>query len=463
MFLSDRWYKLRPHKKQSRSMRSKYRFNINHSGRRSGKTEIFGKRRVIKKALIGNDSCDWRGFVSAPTRNQAKKIYWADLKALSPPSMLARRPDESNLIIFYINGSQIHCLGMDRPERVEGPPWDHGVLDEYGNMKPKTWPEHVRPALSDRKGSCDFVGVPEGRNHYWELVQTAKADTTESWKVWHWPSWEIIDPEEVEAAKRDLDELVFKQEYGGDFVSYTGAAYYAFNEHIHVGKYSHLYNPTKPLVLCFDFNVSPGTASIIQELGPDVFDIPVGQTVTVVMDEVHIKRNSNTPMVCRKILENWSKHPGIVICYGDSTGGSQGTAKVKGNDWDLIKQSLIPYFGDRLYFKVPKHNPKERQRVNAVNSRLKSYSGLVRMVIDGKKCPNIVKDFQGVRVIEGSAGEIDKKRDPMLSHLTDGIGYYIHKEFPVGAFYSRQDVLDMMAAHNKAEIDKQLRKQRKAA
>ena len=43
----------------------------------------------------------------------------------------------------------------------------------------------------------------------------------------------------------------------------------------------------------------------------------------------------------------------------------------------------------------------------------------------------MVKDFEGVKLLEGGSGEIDKKADPMLTHLTDGIGYYIAKEFPI--------------------------------
>ena len=71
-------------------------------------------------------------------------------------------------MIRLINGAQIWVVGLDRPERIEGSPWDGGVLDEYGNMRANAWPEHIRPALSDRAGWCDFTGVPEGRNHYYD-------------------------------------------------------------------------------------------------------------------------------------------------------------------------------------------------------------------------------------------------------------------------------------------------------
>lgn len=387
-----------------------------HSGRRSGKTELLGKRKIILKALKGNREGNWRCFVGAPVRHQAKKIYWADLKALVPQQFLAKKPNESDLIITLLNGSEIHVVGLDRPERIEGIPWDHGLLDEYGNMRESAWEEHVRPALSDRKGSCDFIGVPEGRNHFFELTEKAKTDDTNSWAVWHWPSWEIVDDEEINSAKRDMDALVFQQEYGGEFIAFSGLAYYNFRGDIHVGDYKDLYDESKPLVLCFDFNVSPGVAAIIQEHGINTFEIGPNETISVVLDEVYIPEKSNTIRVCEKILEKFKKHKNLVICYGDSTGGAKGSAKVRGSDWELIRYKLFNAFGDRLYFKIPKQNPRERQRVNAVNSRLLSFNGNVRLLID-KQCKYTIKDFEGVRVIEGSAGEIDKTRDPKLTHL----------------------------------------------
>lgn len=455
--LTPRWTQLGYHARQSHSYRSQFRFNINHSGRRSGKTELIGKRRIVRKALRGGPFPDWRCFVGAPVRHQAKKIYWADLKAMIPRKFIVRI-NESELTITLVNASEIHVVGLDRPERIEGIPWDHGLLDEYGNMKPTAWDENIRPALSDRKGSCDFIGVPEGRNHYYDLTLLAKEDRSNSWAVWHWPSWEILDAEEIAAAKRDMDELVFNQEYGGQFINFTGMAYYNYDEELHVGRYRQYYNPKRPLVLCFDFNVSPGVALVCQEMGNDVFDVKPGQHVTVAIGEVFIPRQSNTVRVCEKLVDDWGRHQGNVICYGDSTGGADGTAKIKGNDWDLIKQQLFPVFGDRLYFNVPLKNPRERQRVNAVNSRLQAYNGEVKVLVDGDKCPKFMKDLEGVRVVEGTNGEIDKKSDPKLTHISDAFGYYIHKQYPVARYYTREDILAMLEQRNRERIERGMRK-----
>ncbi|GEO43395.1 hypothetical protein SAE02_75430 [Skermanella aerolata] len=147
--------------------------------------------------------------------------------------------------------------------------------------------------------------------------------------------------------------------------------------------------------------------------------------------EVYIPRNSTTPAVCRKIIADWGNHEGLVLCYGDASGGSSGSAKVAGSDWALIRAELRSTFGNRLHFRVPDGNPKVRVRINAMNSRLKSASGEIRLMVDPVKAPNMVRDLEGVRALKGGSGEIDKAADPALSHISDALGYYIVKEFPI--------------------------------
>ena len=53
-------------------------------------------------------------FAAAPTHNQAKKIFWQDLKALTLSVTHSKRPSESDLIIYMGNGSEIHVIGLDK-------------------------------------------------------------------------------------------------------------------------------------------------------------------------------------------------------------------------------------------------------------------------------------------------------------------------------------------------------------
>lgn len=148
-----RLYPLRYHPEQERLKSSPARFKVVPAGRRSGKTEL-AKRNLIVSALTATDYFDPRFFAGAPTRDQAKAIYWTDLKAMVPRALLRDKPRESDLVINLRNGAEICVIGMDRPERIEGRPWNGGILDEFANMKPGAWGENVRPALSDRNGWC---------------------------------------------------------------------------------------------------------------------------------------------------------------------------------------------------------------------------------------------------------------------------------------------------------------------
>jgi len=428
--LPARWTQLRPHPAGEAYSNSPHRFNTVAAGRRSGKTER-AKRKLVRKLLSASTSWEPRFFAGAPTRDQAKRIFWDDLKLLVPRYLMAERPSESELKIRLVTGGELYVVGLDVPERIEGSPWDGGVVTEFANVHPDAWPKNIRPALSDRNGWCDLEGVPEGRNHYYDLDRKAKAMMKErgaesEWGSFGWKSSDILSPVEIAAAKEDLDELTYKQEYEASFINFEGRAYYVFEEEIHGAPLAKLYNPKAPLIFMFDFNVEPGVAAIGQEM-----TLPNFQQGTGIIGEVHIPRNSNTPAVCRRLIKDWGEHAGRVLCYGDATGGSRGTAKVDGSDWELIAKELKPIFKERLDIRVKDHNPKERARINAVNSRLRTAAGIVKMMVDGHKAPHVVQDLEGVTLLKGGSGEIDKKTAPHLTHISDGIGYYVEYEFPV--------------------------------
>jgi hypothetical protein len=380
---------------------------------------------------------------SAPTFAQAKQIFWKDLKALIPKRHQASI-SETGLTIRLRTGVEISVRGLDKPERIEGRTLDGIVIDELGNCKADAWDAHIRPALATqgREGWAWLIGVPEGRNHYWRMAQRAEADETGEWGVYTWWSETVLSPGEIAAARASMDPLTYEQEMHGSFVTFEGRAYYPFlrEDHCVRGLCKTIYDPRAPLIFALDFNVDPGVAAVCQEtsrgaiagLPPTAEDPRWDQLLTGVIGEVYIPRNSNTPAVCRKLAKDWGKHEGRVEIYGDATGGARGSAKVQGTDWDLVQQVLRPVFGSRVHMRVPRANPRERVRLNAMNSRLCSCDGVIHMVVDPQRAKHVVEDLEGVTLLKGGGGEIDKKDDPTLTHMSDGLGYYIQKRFPVG-------------------------------
>lgn len=430
---SSRWYALNPHKERlafySAMVLSLKRFIVCPSGRRSGKTE-YAKRAMVTKALECTHHDGW--FVcAAPTRAQAKQIYWKDLKALIPSSCIAHI-SETELSITLVHGPKIQVMGMDKPERIEGTPLDGILLDEFGNMKKDVWLNHIRPGLSTigRPGFAWFIGVPEGRNHYYNLARKAQGKKQKNWGYFQWSAEDILPAEDIQDLKDDMDELTYNQEVKGLFINFKGRAYYGFNQEVHAAETIE-YDPNKDLIFAFDFNIAPGVCAVMQEQVYHGDNPNVSRRFTAVIGEVYIPRNSNTPRVCDRLIKDWQHHTGDVLIYGDSTGGNQGSAKIAGSDWDLVRQKLKPIFRDRLKFRIPNKNGPERVRINAMNARIKTVNGQIRFLVDPDNAPHVCKDFEGVSLLEGGSGELDKKVDADLTHISDAIGYYVVGKFPL--------------------------------
>ncbi len=431
--LTPRWRPLSYHPAQyALYWASRSRFRIVPAGRRSGKTEI-AKRWVVARAC--RTSCVGRKYAfAAPTRDQAKRIYWIDLKALVPAAWVSQ-VSETELTIVLRNGTRLCVVGMDRPERIEGEPLDGIVLDEYANMKQETWMAHVFPALNTPgrpPGWAWFIGVPEGRNHYWELWQDVPRLQAlgESWDRFTWKSADIMSPEQLETLRRSMDERTFRQELEGSFESFAGLAYYNWSD-ANVAPVAQLYDASRPLIFCFDFNTSPGVCIVAQHWqGQKITPEQADDGCTIVIAETWIEKHSNTPMVCRAVLNEWGMHPGEVHVYGDATGGAKGTTAVLGSDWDIIEREFARAFGQRLSMRNRTQNSDERARVNAVNSRVQSTDGKIRLYVDPKYSAKTIRDFEQVETVEGS-GELLKVQGGPLTHATDALGYYIADKFPV--------------------------------
>jgi len=423
---TKRWTPMNLHPKQLAMMQTRARFNVVAAGRRSGKTELIGKRgALLKLGEYFRSRPGARVAVTAPTRQQAKDIFWLDLIALIPSRQVVKRSD-SELSFRLINECELHVIGLDKAQRFEGQPWDGAVVTEAADVKPDVWQSNIRPALSDRQGWAWIEGVPEGRNWFYDLGKLAQADTTGEWAYWHWTAAETmplylgakVAEAELASARGMMDAQVYAQEYDASFIAFSGRAYYCFTEADNVRPCE--YVEGAPLAFCFDFNVDPGVAAILQEQADG----------TCVIGEVWIPHNSNTPAVCRRLIQDWQHHKGPIRLYGDATGGARGSAKVAGSDWDLVRDCIGNAFTD-VSERVPKANPSERARINAMNSRAKNSAGQCRLFVDPAKAPHVVRDLEGVQLLEGGSGELDKRRTRDLTHISDALGYYVAYEHAV--------------------------------
>jgi predicted phage terminase large subunit-like protein len=189
------------------------RFKVVAAGRRTGKT------RLAAWTLVVNALQTKKGhvFYVAPTQGAARDILWKELLELAHPVVTGSHVN--NMQITLINGATISLKGADRPETMRGVSLKYVVIDEYATIKPDVWELILRPALSDQKGGALFIGTPAGRSHFYDLYKYAELGDDHEWAAWHFTSYDnpLIDPNEIEAAKRSMSSYAFRQEYMASF------------------------------------------------------------------------------------------------------------------------------------------------------------------------------------------------------------------------------------------------------
>lgn len=353
---------------------------------------------------------DPRYFAAAPTRDQAKRIFWEDLKKLTPAAYV-KKTYETDLCIKTAFGSELWVIGLDKPQRIEGTPWDGGVLDEYANMRPGAWMGNIRPALSDRGGWCWFIGVPEGLNHYKDLADYALSGIDPDWGLYTWPSADILPEKELEAARRVLDPRTYRQEYEASFEGSTGRAYYAYDSRTHEDA-GVVINPRLPVFVCCDFNVDPCVWEIAQSDGRTVW----------VIDEIAL-RNTNTVEMGKKLLSSYGGFKSGLVVYGDAAGMQRSTAGK--SDYALLRELGL------TEHRVRKANPFVKDRVNAVNAMLMNIKMEARL-FHHPRCAWLKKDFESVEWSPDGSGLDKRSKD--RTHASDALGYFIEHEFALTAF-----------------------------
>ena len=204
----------RLHEGQQKVRDSEARWKILCAGRRFGKTRL-GVQMCLEVALKGG-----RAWWVAPTFSIAR-VGWRDIaaSAKSFPREIEPNVSLANMQIDLPNGGSIAVRSADNPQRLRGEGLDFLVMDEAAFVKPEVWQEVLRPTLTERKGSALFISTPIGRNNWfydlWEVAEDA-----ENWERFRFSTTDnpMIDPEEVEAARKEVGSIVFAQEYLAEFV-----------------------------------------------------------------------------------------------------------------------------------------------------------------------------------------------------------------------------------------------------
>ena len=371
------------------------RFKMLCSGRRFGKTHLCLVQLIVWAAMKSG-TLNW---YIAPTYKSAKQIAWRQLKAMVPKELFAAK-NEVDLSIELVNGSRIELKGGESADNLRGASLSNVVLDEAAYIPQDAWEMVIRPALADQRGSAFFISTPAGYNHFHEMWEQA-ADL-EDWQTFSYSTIEggNVPPEEVELARRTLDERTFKQEFLASFETFSGRVFPEFDD---ANVAEDVADTGGPVLVGLDFNVGVMAGVICSKVGDTLHQ----------WDEIAVK-NSNTDEVAQMLRQRFPDRR--IICYPDPTGRARKTSAAGATDHGILRK-----YG--LEVVAPKSPWSVKDRLNATNWLICNAEGQRRMFIH-PRCKNTIKGYRSVTFKEGAEDFVVDK-DPGLEHWIDGAGYLI--------------------------------------
>jgi len=374
------------------------RFKVITAGRRFGKS-VLGLAFLLKGQMLQGEN---RWYIS-PTYRQGKITVWPTLKQI----MRGRgwKINETELSCTQ-SGVTIAIKGSDAADSLRGAELSRVVLDEYAYQKPGVFEEVIYPMLTTTQGKALLIGTPDGfsnNNFYDYFIRGQGKD--KDWKSWQYKTVDggFVSEEELELAKSNLDEKAYRQEFMASFETAANRAAWAFDREDNVKVADEL---STYKVIGIDFNVDYMSA---------VLACVYGDGTIHYYDEIR-QQNSNTEMICREMKEKWA---GVKEIYPDPAGSARSTTSHR-SDHQIIKDN-----GYVVYAK--KNHPSHRDRLNALNRKLKDANGQVRMTVD-PKCKYLIKDLEQVQ--RDRNGGIDKSNID-LTHSLDAATYLIEYKWPI--------------------------------
>ena len=376
------------------------RFRVVVAGRRSGKT--FGECLALytRAANKANARC----WYVAPTYRMARDIAWPTLKSIVDRAHLAKPPNESQLRMELANGAEIALKGADDPDRLRGPGLDFAALDEFAWINPYAW-DVLRPALADRQGKALFTTTPAGFNWAYDTFLKGQ-EGEDGWRSWQFTTAEagIVPLEEVEAAKRELDPRIFRQEYEASFETLQGRVYSNFDRELNVSEDA--VDTGGDILIGQDFNINPMASVVAVRVGDECH----------VIDALEVP-SSNTEEIAQEYKERY-KGRRVIVCPDPSGKQRRSSAPVGQTDFTILKRAGFEV-------RAPAAAPLVVDRVNNVQALLCNAEGRRRLKVH-PRAHALIRSLEGLTYKEGTS-QPDKGLG--LDHLADALGYLLWQEF----------------------------------
>ena len=331
----------------------------------------------------------------------AKDIAWKTLKKLVPKQWIKSK-NETDLKIELVNESTIELKGTENAMALRGRSLSGVVLDEAAFMDREVWSEVIRPALADKQGWALFISTPDGTaSWFYDLWCYVPEDESGDWKRWSFTTIEggNVPKEEVEAARGQLDNRTFRQEFEASFENLTGLVAISFDDENISSEAADLH--MLPLYMGVDFNVDPlcGICAVKSDNNLYVFD------------EIILRGGATTWDFAEEVVNRYGVDRRIITCP-DPTGGARKTSGVGLTDHTILRRSGFTVSSPKAPWKI-------RDKITAVNTALFDAAGDRRTFIH-PRCKELIKSL---RTLTYAPNTGMPNKNLGVDHAFDAFGY----------------------------------------
>lgn len=373
-----------------------------YGGSRSGKTFY-----LVRTVLIRAAKAKSRHVILRLNFNHAKTSIWLDtlpkvVKICFPDLLISW--NKTDYFITLPNGSEVWIAGLDDEKRIEkilGKEYSTIYFNECSQLSYN----QIQIALtrlaekSDLKKKVYYDANPPTKRHwtYWLFVKKMHPETGEYLDKDDYASLKMNPEDNIQNIDEEylkllgsLDEKQRKRFLFGEFNDDNdGLAYYAFDRDVNVKIIDSSIRQGQ-IRIGLDFNVQPMTGVVCYYVN----------NVFYVYDEAFLE-NSDTEKMCTHLIKK--NYKGTI--YPDSTGKNRKTSGK--SDFHILSEN-----GFTIH---PTRNPFVTDRINNINRLLRDQ----RIIID-PRCKKLINDLEKV---SWKNEDLDKKTDPMLTHISDALGY----------------------------------------
>ena len=379
-----------------------HRFKVVIGGRRMGKT-FLAIREMCYQAKEPNRLI-W--YVTSSYR-AAKMIAFKELKQRLLDLNWVRKINESELSVTLKNNTEIALKGADNFQSLRGIKLSYCVIDEAAQVQADAWFEVIRPALADSQGGVLFISTPLGKNNWtFDLFNREKEDP-DNWKSWQFTTLQggFVPKEEIEQAKQEMSEKQFNQEFNATFESFGDQVAWAFDRDQNIKELPNA--DLRTIYIGMDFNVAPINAAIMVREGEDLY----------IIDEIQMY-SSNTNELCDEIKRRYPSSK--VFVYPDPSGAARKTSANGHTDFTILTNA-------GFNVKAPRRHDPVRDRINALNARLRSADSKNHLFVS-KRCKYSIESLEKYCFKPGT--QVPDK-DSGFDHMFDAISYCVAFIFPL--------------------------------